>query len=292
MSDVLKGLAHLVRHSNFQLPSTRGIGGTDSAPLGKPFEVYCKDWLSLLPPGNINQRLDFYERAFSYQGADNNPPDVMYRGGNDGDAFEFKKTESANAALLLNSSFPKNYLSNTSPGLLDVCINCEPWNKRTFYYVIGRIKQNDQRVASLWVVDGQLMASDHAVYENVFAGLQGAVDNFITSQNLMQIQSVELGRIRGIDPLDKTVLRVRSMWELESPQKTFKDIQGVRPDNQKSVLHALILDSEWNQYSAESRSEISALVGREGFSLLTIDNLPNPSNPEQMLSAKLIRYES
>ena len=292
MSDVLLGLAHLIKHSNFQLPSLKGVGGTDSTPLGKPFEVYCKDWLSLLLPGNVNQRLNFYDQAFSYQGADNNPPDVMYRGGNAGDAFEFKKTESATAALPLNSSYPKDCLTNTSPGLLSVCINCEPWTKRTFYYVIGRVKKGDQRVSSLWVVDGRLMASKHSDYIKVFTGLQVVVDAFITSQKLHKIDSVELGRIRTIDPLDKTVLRVRSMWELESPQKTFAKVEGVKPDKKKAVLHALILDSSWENYSAQSKTAITSLVGREGFALTNVTNIPDPSNPQKILSAKLIRYES
>ena len=92
MSDVLQGLAHLIKHSNFQLPSMRGTSGSTSTPTGKPFEIYCKDWLSLLPPNNIIQRQNFYNSAFTYQGSDNNPPDVMFKGGNNGDAFEFKKT--------------------------------------------------------------------------------------------------------------------------------------------------------------------------------------------------------
>jgi hypothetical protein len=290
MPDVLQGLAHLIKHSNFQLPSLRGTGGSTSTPTGKPFEIYCKDWLSLLPPNNIIQRQSFYNSAFAYQGSDNNPPDVMFKGGNSGDAFEFKKTESQSGSLLLNSSFPKNLLHINSPGLLDSCINCEQWTQRNFYYIVGRIKPGNERISFLWLVDGELMATDHNVYETIFLNLRGSVNTFISSNNLKSITSKELGRFRGIDPNDKTVLRARSMWELESPQKTFKNLPGVEMDNSKSVLHALILENKWNSYPLQSQNEITSLIGLKGFDFSTIKNIPDPRNPNNLLTGKLVRF--
>ena len=290
MSDVLQGLAHLIKHSNFQLPSLRGTSGPTSTPTGKPFEVYCKDWLSLLPPNNIIQRETFYNNAFAYQGSANNPPDVMFKGGNKGDAFEFKKMESKSGALQLNSSFPKNLLHVTSPGLLDECIKCETWSQRNFYYVLGRIKKGNERVSTLWVVDGEFMATSHNVYEQIFQSLKGSVNNFISANNLKNINSKELGRCRKIDPSDSTVLRIRSMWELESPQKTFQSLSGVKIDQNESVLHALIMEKKWNQYPVQSQNEITALIGTNGFSMSVINNIPDPKNPKNLLTGRLIRF--
>lgn len=290
MSDVLQGLAHLIKHSNFQLPSMRGTSGSTSTPTGKPFEIYCKDWLSLLPPNNIIQRQHFYDAAFAYQGSDNNPPDVMFKGGNNGDAFEFKKTESQSGSLILNSSYPKNILNISSPGLLDSCINCEQWTQRNFYYVVGRIKPGNERISFLWVVDGELLATDHHVYENVFQNLRSSVNSFISSNNLQNIPSKELGRFRGIDPNNRTVIRARSMWELEPPQKTFQNIAGVEMESSKSVLHALILESKWRLYPPQSQNAITSLVGLNGFSLSTVTNIPDPRKLNNFLTAKLIRF--
>lgn len=291
MSDVLLGLAHIVKHSNFMLPSTQGIGGANSVPSGKAFEVYCKDWLSLLRPGDVTDRISTYDRAFSYQGADNNPPDVMFRGGDNGDSFEFKKTESASAAIALNSSSPKDVLHANGSELLQECVNCEEWSKRTFYYVIGHIKKKSQLVNSLWVVDGRFMSAKHESYDTVFDALQQLVTNFVTTNNLKRIKSVELGRLRRIDPLDKTVLRVRSMWELESPVKMFKNVTGIQINKNKSVLHALILKERWNQYPESSRDALNALVNTNGFTLLDFASIPSPNDPNNMLSGKLIRFE-
>jgi hypothetical protein len=291
MSDVLLGLAHLIRYANFQVPSTRGIAGSTTVPLGKPFEVYCKDWLSLTPPGNNAVRTNHYLNAFSYFGSANNPPDVMYKGGNSGDAFEFKKTQTPAAALSLNSSFPKNELTATSPSLLAACIHCEPWALRTFYYVVGHIAKNSDRVMSLWVVDGKFMADTHQRYGTVFNGIKQSVTNFIHQNSLHFIPSVEFGRVRKIDTLDRSVLRVRPMWELESPLTTFKNVPGVNIDGSKSVLHALILESRWNQYPLASRQAIQNLAGTAGFSLINLQRVPDPSSTNNTLSGKLIRYE-
>jgi hypothetical protein len=140
------------------------------------------------------------------------------------------------------------------------------------------------------VVDGEFMSTDHSIYESIFTNLQSSVNNFITSNNFRNIASVELGRFRGIDPNDKTVLRARSMWELESPQTTFQNLPGVKLDRDKSVLHALILESKWNQYPLQSQNAITSLIGLNGFTLSTITNIPDPRKSNNFLTGKLIRF--
>jgi hypothetical protein len=155
---------------------------------------------------------------------------------------------------------------------------------------VGRIKPGNERISFLWVVDGEILAADHNVYENIFQKLRGSVNTFISNNNLQNIPSKELGRFRGIDPSDKTVIRARSMWELESPQKTFRNLPGVAIDSSKSVLHALILESKWINYPLQSQNAITALSGVNGFSLSTVNNIPDPRSPNNFLTAKLIRF--
>jgi len=297
MSDVLLGLSHLIKHSNFQLPSSRGSGGSGPLITGKPFELYCKDWLSLLPPGNINNRFSYYNQEFSYQGSANNPPDVMFKGGDMGDSFEFKKTESKASAkegkgtLKLNSSYPKDMLRVGSSGLLKACIQCETWQIRTFYYVLGNIQKGSDRLTTLWVVDGRFMSANPQVYANIFSGLQAGVKNLVNAFKLVaKINSKEGGRLRNIDALDSTVLRVRSMWELESPKKAFANLPGVKEDKTKSVLHAMILNSRWEEYPQSSRDSILNLKGTPGFTISDIQSI-DPNDKNKTLKGKLIRYE-
>jgi len=57
-------------------------------------------------------RLENYERIFSYQGNQNNPPDLILH---NSDAIEIKKLQSKNSAIALNSSYPKAKLEANSP---------------------------------------------------------------------------------------------------------------------------------------------------------------------------------
>lgn len=52
----------------------------------------------------------------------NNPPDFMLSGG---DAVEVKKIESPDAALALNSSYPKHTLKSSSPLISTACREAE-----------------------------------------------------------------------------------------------------------------------------------------------------------------------
>lgn len=60
---------------------------------------------------NYNQSL-LNNSPFSYIGNQNNPPDLMIK---HGDAIEIKKIQTANANLVLNSSYPKDKLYANNP---------------------------------------------------------------------------------------------------------------------------------------------------------------------------------
>lgn len=293
MADLLLGLAHLIQHRYFQISTHTGT--SQQIPVGQQFESYCKDWLSLIPPGNTQARTQNYAKAFCYEGSANNPPDAMYRGGNSGDAFEFKKFLSQPSAISLNSSYPKDCLHSTSPSISNACRSCENWTTRTLYYVVGAIPDQSQRITSLWVVDGTLLAASNSYYENIFNSIQSNINSLALSLGATVRRSRELGRVSGIDPLRHTTLRCRAMWELKSPSNVFSDLSGVKePDANSpiSVLHALVLNSKWKKYPQSSQDAINRLVGSQGFSLDSNVSLPNPSDPNNMLDATLIRFEA
>lgn len=63
----------------------------------------------LVDETDLNVRNRLISETFCYLGNPNNPPDSMLKNG--GDAIEVKKIEAPNAALALNSSYPKeNYI--------------------------------------------------------------------------------------------------------------------------------------------------------------------------------------
>lgn len=109
--------------------------------MGTALEEYVKDLFAGTvgekDPGKRNQKLS---ETFCYLGNQNNPPDSMLK--NEGDAIEVKKIESSNAALPLNSSYPKAKLYSDSKMINNACRTCEHWTERDMLYVVGVLKDN------------------------------------------------------------------------------------------------------------------------------------------------------
>jgi hypothetical protein len=289
MADLLLGLSHLIVNSNFQLSAN--TNATQQIQTGELFETYCKDWLALLPPGDIQNRQSAYEKEFAYQGNPNNPPDVMYRGGDAGDAFEFKKSENPASAIPLNSSYPKDRLFATNRNINNRCRECEDWSSRTLYYIVGVIPQNSQRVKTLWIVDGEVMAAHHEYYESIFNGVKSSISSYVEKHGIETVPSVELARLKNFDPLKRTVMRSRSMWELEGPHISFGRTRGVMDSGEiTSVMHAIITEKKWNSYSPTSQAALLNLEGTIGLSILHNVEVPDPNSNQNKVKVKLIRF--
>ena len=152
---------------------------------------------------------------FSYEGSKNNPPDLILK---DGDAFEIKKIVSASASdIQLNSSFPKNKLKFDDPKLTAECRNCElkPWKEKDIFYVIGVVSD---KIKSIFFVQGECLACSHDYYENIF----NEVKDHIANGKFTIEKTKELGRIKNIDPLNFTNLRIRAMVSLKNPYRIFE----------------------------------------------------------------------
>ena len=72
--------------------------------VGDALEMYIKDLFSDAFNLSDEEKLEKYDKIFSYTGNKNNPPDIILK---NGDAIEVKKIESRNSSLALNSSYPK-----------------------------------------------------------------------------------------------------------------------------------------------------------------------------------------
>ena len=122
--------------------------------VGEALEFYIKDafcgTLSVNEPG---KKTKIYSEYFSYIGNQNNPPDIMIK---NGDAFEIKKLESFGSSLALNSSYPKDLLYADSPMITAACRNCEDWDKKDMFYIVGIAPVGALKL--LWIVQGSCYA--------------------------------------------------------------------------------------------------------------------------------------
>jgi len=182
--------------------------------MGEALELYVKDiFCNSLEIETLAEKNEIFSKYFSYIGNQNNPPDLMIKGG---DAIEVKKIESLNSGIALNSSYPKNKLYSDSAMITKACRECEEWTEKDLLYVVG-VTKNDI-LKSLWFVYGDCYAASSDCYERIrtkiSSGLRELADVEFSETN-------ELGRVNRVDPLGITYLRIRGMWHIENPNKVF-----------------------------------------------------------------------
>lgn len=135
--NIINAIINLVQNPVTQLVNYyQGKNRANSA--GDALEEYVKDIFANSFDMPEEERLERLNAVFSYLGNNSNPPDSMLR---NGDAIEVKKIESDNAALALNSSYPKHTIVSTSPMISSACKAAENWTEKDIIYTVGVVKK-------------------------------------------------------------------------------------------------------------------------------------------------------
>ena len=142
-----------------------------------------------------------------------------------GDAIEVKKIINLNAAIALNSSYPKDKLYINSPMITSHCRNSEKWEIKDIIYAIGIL--NKEKLQALWFVYGDCYAAEQTIYRRIKDAVSNAINN--NTLDIELAETKEIGRVNRIDPLGITSLRIRGMWHIENPIKTFNYITNIEP---------------------------------------------------------------
>ena len=156
LSDALKDL--IEKGYNWTEYESLGKGGTNRAQAqGAHLEDIVKDILCGISANDAQGRQALLDKYLVFQGAANNPPDAMYRGGNKGDAFEVKKSENkSNGSLDLNSSHPYSHLTNDLSRVAQKAKDCEDWDRRDIFYVMGNVVTKERKNNWIWFVQGSI----------------------------------------------------------------------------------------------------------------------------------------
>jgi len=214
MTNILAALKNIVSNSS-QIFSYRTNSSNRANSAGECFEMYIKDaFCNSFHISNEDQKNKIFAEKFSYIGNQNNPPDVIIRGG---DALEIKKIENANSAIALNSSYPKEKLYANSSMITKSCRDCEDWQEKDILYAIGVVSKANI-LKSIWFVYGNCYAANQEIYEGIKDKISCGLNEL---QNIEIAQTNELGRINKVDPLGITYLRIRGMWHIENPSRVF-----------------------------------------------------------------------
>lgn len=242
---------------------------------GESLENLIKDAMCGVFQLDEKERIELQNKYFSYTGNQNNPPDLIIR---EGDAFEIKKIESNEGSIALNSSFPKDKLYRNSNMITTACKNCEDnWQEKDMCYIIGCV-DNKQSIKSLWFVYGDCYCAE----PNVYTRIKDKITYSVEDLGIGLSETNEIAKIKKVDLLGITDLRVRGMWSIKHPSKVFSYIT----ERQKnSYIKALMLKSKFQSFDIDIRNKILNKCNVQNV------KIQNPNNPADLLDSVLIEYD-
>lgn len=279
MSNLLKAIKSIIENPIIQVKDYyTGLNRANS--VGEALENYVKDIFANsfdLPEAD---RLQKFNDVFSYLGNQNNPPDIILR---NGDAIETKKIGKPKSRLALNSSFPKSKLFANDPLIKKACKECEQWKEKDIIYIVGHIAKSELKY--LWFVYGDCFCADKKVYENIKKTIKSGI---LEIPNVEFADTKELGRVKKVDPLGITDLRIRGMWHIENPHKIFSYLNNVDANTKFQVL-CLMKTEKFNSFPIADKTALQNLK-KENYSFEDT-KIKNPNNPAQLLDCKLITFK-
>ena len=279
-TNLLIALTNLIKNPIYDIVSYYNAANRANS-MGDALECYVKDiFCGTINEKNKTKRNVIYSKYFSYLGNQNNPPDIIIKGG---DAIEVKKIESLKSGIALNSSYPKDKLYADSQMITQACRNCEDWKVKDIIYIIG--VANNNKLKALWFVYGSCYAAEKEIYERIKEKMSNGINKL---KNVEFSKTRELGRVNKVDPLGITCLRIRGMWHIDNPIKVFDYVAKV-DDNSKLSVNALLLKDKYFSFPRERRDSLEKLAGKN----FQIDNImiKSPNNPAQLLEAKLLKMK-
>lgn len=229
MSNTLIAFTNLIHSCSTLIPSTTTSQNRVNN-LGEGLEFFIKDAYCDLLGKNVSnsQRNEAYSKTFSWLGNSSNPPDFMLK---KGEAIEVKKIQSQGSELALNSSFPKNKLYSTDTRITKSAKEAEEWDCKDIVYAIGTV--NNQNLKRLWLIYGDCYAANKEVYQKL-------IDNIASTIRInpdIEFQPTkELAKIKKVDPLGITNMRVRGMWHIQNPSILYKEFTQETDNKQYYLL--------------------------------------------------------
>lgn len=280
MSNVLEAIFNISNLTDLTVKDIT-FGNNRANNVGEGLEAFVKDaFANTFIETDKAKRIAEYSKVFSYEGSKRTPPDLMLK---NGDAIEVKKTETITSELQLNSSAPKAKLYSTSSLITKHCRICESWTVKDFVYVIGHIpKSSKNKLSSLWFIDGSIYAADEDVYTSLKDSLTKSIEE---TPDIDFSPTNEIGRVNGVDPLKITNLRIRGMWLLQQPYKTFDYVHGYSSDKKFQCI-AILPNEKYNSFPESSCEKIKSSTKVS----ITDIKVKDPNNPVNLIDCKLIKY--
>jgi len=280
MANLLKAFINIVDNYTITIKDVTD-GNNRANNMGEGLESYISDaFANNFNEINLKRKKENFRNTFSYKGTKNRIPDLVLK---NSDAIEIKKTEKL-GDLQLNSSHPKAKLYSTQ-NITDECRNCEdkPWTEKDIIYAMGHIPKESKQLKSLWFVYGTCYAGKKEVYTDVETEIKLSLDT--NTKLSIDTTGRELGKVRNIDSLDITYLRIRGMWVIEHPSKLFADLYK-QTDEAFSMIAIIPID----KYNSFSKSDREMIESRDEI-VITDENISDPNNSAREMKVKLLLFK-
>ena len=250
-SNILKAINNITVYGSNELLRFY-VGNNRANNMGDALEVFVKDIFCNSFSFSDEEALEKYSETFSYLGNASNPPDIIIRGG---DAIEVKKIEGF-SSLALNSSHPKQKIHSDSTMITNACKHCEDdiggWTEKDLIYFVGNVNKN--KLKCLTIVYGDCYSATDEIYSRIKSKIKTGVEEI---NGIEFIHTNEIGKLKKVDPLGITDLRIRGMWHIENPRKVFNYVMDKYYNENNEMNVFLIMKKEkYNSFDKVDRDLI------------------------------------
>ena len=115
--------------------------------------------------------------------------------------------------------------------------------------------------------------------------LKHHIDFIFQQENIESSNTKEIGKVKRVDPLGITTLRLRGMWHILNPMQVYKNVCKI--DESKDFSLFALLTKE--KYDSFPKTNILNLESHKEILVEDI-KIKNPNNIAKLIDAKLIKF--
>lgn len=278
MTNILEAIYNIVKSDCYDIQDMY-VSNNRANGMGEALEHYIKDaFADTILENSKQKKVLKHQDIFSWLGTQNNPPDAIIK---NGDAIEIKKVGLNAKSIQLNSSHPKAILKSSNPMITEECRHCEEWDCKDLIYCVGDVSKSTLK--SLWMVYGNIYSASEETYSCTKTAVSSGIENI---QDIVFSPTKELGKIKAVDPLGITSLRIRGMWTIDHPKKVFDYVW--ESEGSKFELVVIVPLDKYLDIPEKSRLKIQGLQ-QQNFKITDV-KIKNPKNPAKLVDCKLIVF--
>ena len=280
-TNLLKSLVNISKSNHLDLTNVKydSEDANRIQQVGAGLEVFVRDSFCGIPGAIANHKKN-YEKFFSWLGSKNNPPDAMLRSS---DAIEIKKHENLKYPnLALNSSPPRAILRHNDSKIKTKCKKAEmtPWVK-DYLYALGGIQHNN--VKEIIFCYGDCFVANDEVFQKPLNVISDSLKK-LEGKGIEFQDTNEIGKVKKIDSLGYSELRIRGMWGLSSPGKIFKN-QIEKNGNEELLIVGIMKKEKFEKFPEEDRKNLK----NNSFNVKHFQ-ASDPNDSEKQIDLVLVKY--